>query len=88
MSLYREKSLFPKRYYLLCDGKIFSVPQNLYNALRRLHNQPAVNNLRVHYLCINQSDVEQWSQQLQIMGLFDRLACYIPSWLEKRTYLQ
>lgn len=56
------------RVTILCDGKPFSITFNLYWALVRIRHQFYPKVLWVDAICINQSDLQERSNQVSFMG--------------------
>ncbi|CAG9951786.1 unnamed protein product [Clonostachys rosea f. rosea IK726] len=84
-------------FEILCDGKPVSVSTNLYTmllALRRISSNPetAVNDIRftqrfwIDALCINQSDIDEKSQQIMMMSRIYNCATCVFIWLGGEDY--
>uniref|UniRef100_A0A8H7NC92 Heterokaryon incompatibility domain-containing protein n=1 Tax=Bionectria ochroleuca TaxID=29856 RepID=A0A8H7NC92_BIOOC len=84
-------------FEILCDGKPVSVSTNLYTmllALRRISSNPetAVNDIRftqrfwIDALCINQSDIDEKSQQIMMMSRIYKRATCVFIWLGGEDY--
>ena len=68
---------------LSCNGRSFPVLQNLDEALRYLRDRHQVRRLWIDYICINQGDKAERSQQVQQMGKIFHYASRALIWLGK-----
>ncbi|KAK5659430.1 hypothetical protein OQA88_631 [Cercophora sp. LCS_1] len=80
-----EKSYLQASRTIRCDGEIFPVRPNLYDALRRIRAAgPDVTQQRflwIDAICINQSSISERSSQVQLMSrIFESAECII-AWL-------
>lgn len=66
--------------FVRCNGKIFPIGENLYNALRRLRDKSA-RYLWVDRICIDQSNLLERSDQVQKMGRIYSGARLVAIWL-------
>ena len=57
------------------------VTDNLYHALLRLRHKSQIRTMWVDAICINQSDVEERSRQVAMMGRICREATCVNAWL-------
>lgn len=65
----------------LDDGRVLPITQSIHDALRRLRRQDQPRRLWADQVCINQNDVEERSQQVDLMNLVYRSARQILVWL-------
>jgi hypothetical protein len=68
-----------------CDGGEINVTVNLHSALRHLRYTEQVRILWVDAICINQSDLEERSQQVLLMASIYRQARGVLVWLGEET---
>jgi len=54
---------------ILVDGKLFTVRANLWNFLAQARRERFFGTLWIDAICINQTDIEERSSQVAIMGL-------------------
>lgn len=54
------------------DGKTLRIPQNTYNAIRRMRLADRPRALWIDAICINQDDLQERGQQLDLMGTIYR----------------
>ena len=65
----------------LSNASSLPLTENLARALRRLRKRDQVRDLWIDQLCINQSDLEERSQQVSLMGQIYRQARNVLVWL-------
>ncbi|KAK5170409.1 uncharacterized protein LTR77_004997 [Saxophila tyrrhenica] len=64
-----------------CDGVVYPITANLDSALRHIRSEHTTKLLWVDYLCINQTDLKERSQQIRNMGLIFGSARTVVAWL-------
>ncbi|MCJ1241658.1 hypothetical protein MMC14_009664 [Varicellaria rhodocarpa] len=69
------------RKSIRCDGKILSITQNLYDALRRLRQLDASRVFWIDAICINQSDVGERNHQVGLIRSIYMRASQVVPWL-------
>lgn len=74
------KAFNPTADFFRCNGKIFPISTNLYNALRRLRDK-SIKYLWVDQICIDQSNIIERSDQVQKMGKIYSGARLVAIWL-------
>ncbi|KLO95461.1 heterokaryon incompatibility protein het-6 [Fusarium fujikuroi] len=67
--------------FVTVDGRPFQIRMNLYDALKNIRKPTEDQRLRVDAICINQSDVQEKSQQVAMMGEIFTNAVGVISWL-------
>lgn len=55
-------------HIILCDGKVLKITPNLHSVLQRLRLPDAPRTLWADSICINQSDLQETSHQVILMG--------------------
>lgn len=68
---------------LWCDGKNLGITQSLYDALKTLRRPSASRLLWIDQICINQSDLQERSNQVRLMRLIYNRANLVVAWLGK-----
>lgn len=70
-----------RNFVLTCDGKELRITESLDKALRRLRHPKHLCTLWIDQLCIDQENVDERSQQVQIMRDIYSSASQVLSWL-------
>ncbi|KAK0124573.1 hypothetical protein ONS95_009522 [Cadophora gregata] len=70
-----------EQQYVLCDGKKLPVTENCISALYHLRKKYSNRLLWIDAICIDQTNVEEASQQVQIMGQIYQNAARVIVWL-------
>ena len=60
-----SRAIFPVQHFIRCNTKLIPVSTNLYNALRRLREQPSSSFIWIDCLCIDQSNIPERNEQIQ-----------------------
>lgn len=69
-------------YWIRCNGRVFRMTKNLFNALTTLVNTLELEYLWVDAICINQTDIEiERPQQVRLMGRIYTSADEVLMWL-------
>ncbi|PVH74537.1 heterokaryon incompatibility, partial [Cadophora sp. DSE1049] len=69
-----------EQQYILCDGKKLPVTENCISALYHLRKKYSNRLLWIDAICIDQTNVEEASQQVQIMGQIYQNAAEVIVW--------
>jgi hypothetical protein len=77
------ENVFPET--LLCDGKVFRITKNLYDALTRFRLPDQVVSIWVDAICINQADEQEKSLQIPLMANIYSQATEVLIWLGAET---
>jgi hypothetical protein len=71
---------------ITCDGQTIIVSANLFLALRRLRQRLSPSCVWVDYLCINQADLEERSEQVSMMGNIFSCSDEVVVWLGESSH--
>ncbi|KAH7418491.1 heterokaryon incompatibility protein-domain-containing protein [Cadophora sp. MPI-SDFR-AT-0126] len=74
-----------EQQYILCDGKKLPVTENCISALYHLRKKYSNRLLWIDAICIDQTNAEEASQQVQIMGQIYQNAAKVLVWLGPST---
>ena len=69
------------RTNIIIDGKILSITVNLSHALRGLAPESETRSLWIDAICVNQEDLDERSQQVQLMRKIYERSSSVPIWL-------
>lgn len=93
-SQYRFQETNNRRHSIICNGKPMVVLENLHAALYQLRSARRIDHIWADYICINQADNVEKSEQVPLMGQIYTTAECVLVWLgeglsrdiDRRTY--
>jgi hypothetical protein len=70
-----------QRVEIICNGHPAAITENLFSALHRMYDQFGSKAIWIDQICIDQNNLEERSNQVQIMGSIFQKAKQVVVWL-------